>query len=39
MFEEPGGHGFRFVDAWPDFDSLRDDPGYVELRTRFGDAR
>jgi TolB-like protein len=39
MFEEPGGHGFRYVDAWPDFDKLRDDPGYIELRERFGDAR
>jgi len=39
MFEEPGGYGFRHVDAWPDFDGLRDDPGYIELRERFGDAR
>lgn len=39
MFEEPGGYGFRHVDAWPDFDGLKDDPGYIELRERFGDAR
>jgi hypothetical protein len=39
MFEEPGGLGFRFVDAWPDFDALKDHPGYIELRERFGDRR
>jgi len=39
MFEEPGGYGFPRVDAWPDFDGLRDDPRYIELRERFGDAR
>ncbi len=39
MFEEPGGFGFRFVDAFPDFDAMRDHPGYIELRERFGEAR
>jgi tetratricopeptide (TPR) repeat protein len=39
MLEEPGGRGFRFVDAWPNFDNLRDHPDYIELRERFGNAR
>ncbi len=39
MFEEPGGLGFRYVDANPAFDALRDHPGYIELRERFGEAR
>ncbi len=39
MFEEPGGSGFRYVDAFPDFDVLRGHPGYIELRERFGDRR
>ncbi len=39
MFEEPGGYGFRFVDAWPEFDALRDHLGYIELRERFADRR
>ncbi len=39
MFEEPGGWGFRFIDAQPVFDVLKDHPGYAELRERFGDAR
>ena len=39
MFEEPGGHGFRYVDAWPEFDALKNHPGYIELRQRFEDAR
>ena len=39
MFEEPGGHGFRYVDAWPQFDALKNQPDYIELRERFGDAR
>ena len=39
MFEEPGGSGFRYVDANPAFDALRDHPGYIELRERFGEAR
>jgi TolB-like protein/Flp pilus assembly protein TadD len=28
---------FPFVDATPAFDPLRDNPGYIELRERFGD--
>lgn len=39
MFEEPGGNGFRYVDAWPKFDALKDNPDYIELRERFADAR
>ena len=39
MLEEPAGRGFRYVDAWPQFDKLRDDPGYIELRERFAEAR
>jgi TolB-like protein/cytochrome c-type biogenesis protein CcmH/NrfG len=39
MFEEPGGRGFRYVDAQPSFDALKDHPDYAELRVRFGDAR
>ena len=39
MFEEPGGSGFRYVDAYPAFDALKDHPGYIELRERFGDRR
>ena len=39
MFEEPGGFGFRYVHAFPVFDALRDHPGYIELRERFGDKR
>ena len=39
MFEAPGGHGFRYVDALPVFDILEDHPGYIELRQRYGDAR
>jgi TolB-like protein/Flp pilus assembly protein TadD len=39
MFEEPGGRGFRYVDARPAFDVLKDHPDYAELRERFGDAR
>lgn len=39
MFEEPGGYGFRRIDAWPVFDVLKDDPGYIELRNLFSDAR
>jgi hypothetical protein len=39
MFEEPGGYGFRYVDAFPVFDALRDHPGYIELRERFADRR
>ncbi len=39
MFEEPGGYGFRYVDAWPQFDALKNQPDYIELRERFGDAR
>ncbi len=38
-FEEPGGFGYRYVDANPTFDALRDHPGYIELRERFGDRR
>ena len=39
MFEEPGGRGFRYVDARPAFDVLKDHPDYAKLRERFGDAR
>ena len=39
MLEEPGGRGFRFIDAWPDFDGLKNNPGYLELREQFGDVR
>jgi hypothetical protein len=39
MLEEPGGHGFRYVDALPVFDSIRKHTGYIELRERFRDAR
>ncbi len=39
MFEEPGGLGFRYVDAFPVFDALRDHPGYIELRERFAERR
>ena len=39
MFDEPGGHGFRYVDADPVFDVLKDHPGYIELRERYADAR
>ena len=39
MFEEPGGSGFRYVDGVPVFDVLKDHPGYIELRERFGDRR
>ena len=37
MLEEPGGHRFPYVDGDPGFDVLRDHPGYVALRERFGD--
>ena len=37
MLEQPGGYRFPFVDATPAFDVLKDHPGYVELRERFGD--
>ena len=37
MLEEPGGHRFPYVDGNPSFDVLRDHPGYVALRERFGD--
>ena len=36
MLEEPGGFSFIYVDPWPQFDGLRNDPGYAELRERFG---
>jgi TolB-like protein len=36
MFENPGGHRFRYVDGFPVFDVLKDHPGYIELRDRFG---
>ncbi len=39
MFEQPGGHGFRYVDAWPPFDAMKNHPDYINLRERFGDAR
>ncbi len=37
MLEKPGGHRFPYVDGDPGFDVLRDHPGYVALRERFGD--
>jgi len=39
MLEEPGGHRFRYIDANPIFDSIRQHPGYIELRERFRNAR
>jgi hypothetical protein len=39
MFEQPGGHRFRYMDTFPEFDGLKDNPAYVELRERFRDAR
>jgi TolB-like protein len=35
--EQPGGRRFPFIDATPSFDVLKDHPGYIELRERFGD--
>lgn len=37
MLEAPGGHRFPLVDLLPEFDALKDHPGYAELRERFGD--
>jgi TolB-like protein len=37
MLERPGGRRFPFIDATPSFDVLKDNPGYIELRERFGD--
>jgi glucosamine--fructose-6-phosphate aminotransferase (isomerizing) len=34
--DDAAGYGW-FVDATPAFDVLKDHPGYVELRERFGD--
>ena len=39
MFEEPGGSGFRLIDALPEFDSLDGLPAYEELRERFANVR
>jgi len=38
MFENPGGHRFPFVDGFPVIDAIRDNPGYIDLRERFGEA-
>ena len=35
--EQPGGRRFPFIDATPSFDVLKEHPGYIELRERFGD--
>ena len=37
MLEPPAGHRFPWIDATPAFDDLKDHPGYIELRERFGD--
>ena len=37
LLEEPVGHRFSFIDATPAFDVLKDHPGYIELRERYGD--
>jgi len=37
MLEGPGGYTFTWVDATPSFDVLKDHPGYIEFRERFGD--
>lgn len=37
LLEPPVGHRFPWVDATPAFDVLKDHPGYIELRERFGD--
>ena len=39
MFEGPGGYGFRYIDADPGLDALKEHPEYARLRERFGDAR
>ena len=36
MFERPGGHTWRYVDAMPCFDVLDDHPGFRELRAKYG---
>ena len=36
MLENPGGRNFQYIEVWPAFDTLRDDPVYIELRERFG---
>lgn len=38
MLEEPGGRTFLYVDNWPPFENLKNDPGYLELRERFGET-
>jgi len=36
MLEQPGGHRFPYFDGDPIFAALKDQPGYVALRERFG---
>jgi TolB-like protein len=36
LFADPSFITFRFVDAHPAFDDLRDNPRYIELRRRYG---
>lgn len=35
MLETPGAARFPLVEDWPDFDELRDHPGYIALRERY----
>jgi TolB-like protein len=37
FYETPNDMTFRFVEAHPVFDSIRDHPGYAELRARYGE--
>ena len=32
-FASPGGDRFLLIDTLPDFDVLKDEPGYIELKT------
>jgi TolB-like protein len=36
MFKEGSWYPFRSVDLAPEFDSLKDEPGYIELRKMYG---
>ncbi len=38
MFAGPSFITFRYVDAHPAFDDLRDDPRYIELKRHYGDT-
>lgn len=35
-FASPGGDRFLLIDALPDFDVLKNEPGYVELKQQYG---